>query len=147
MLLLGALALGDEHVGAAGPVLDGLALGQPPAQLGLEIGVVWHRALGDAAPAAPGDVRGGDVDVVDVRSDLADPREQLAGAHDVGAESLVDGRVEGHVAGAVHDRVQVVRQGGRVGEVPLEDAHPGVHHLIEPAAGLDELGEDRLPEQ
>src|SRR5687768_18184038 len=52
--------------------------------------------------------RGGDVDVVDVRPDLADPRQQLAGADDVGAESFVDGRVEAHVAGAVHDRVQVI---------------------------------------
>ena len=131
VLLLGALALGDEYVGAAGPVLDRLALGQPPAQLGLEVGVVRHRTLGDAAPAAPGDVRGGDVDVVDVRPDLADPRQQLAGADDVGAEPLVDGRVEADVAGAVHDRVQVVGQGRRAGEVALDHAHPGVHQLVE----------------
>ena len=56
---------------------------------------------------------------------LADPVEQVAGAEHVGAEPLVDRRVEGHVAGAVDDRVEVGRQGGHVGEVALETPTPG----------------------
>ena len=106
---------------------------------------VWSTpALGDGAAAAPGDVRRGDVHVVDVAAGLADPVEQVAGADDVGAEALVDGRVEGDVAGAVHDGVQVGGQRGYVGEVALEDRDPagqqGVGVLVEP-------GEDLLAEQ
>ena len=151
VLLLGLLALLGQQLGAARAVLDRLALAQAPGELGLEVDVVLDRRLGDAAAAAAGDVRRGDVHVVDVpaarRARLVDPGEQLADADHVGGEALVDRRVERDVAGAVHDGVDVGRQRRDVGQVALDDRDPGGHQRLDAAGGLDDVGEDRLLEQ
>jgi len=67
-------------------------------------------------------------------------------AHDVGAERVLDGWVEGDVAGAVHDDVEVRGQVGQVAEVAL-------HHLdqvgerLHAAGPLGRGGERRLAQQ
>ena len=151
VLLLRLLPLLDQDVDAAGAVLDLLALRQAPRELGVEVDVVLDRRLGDAAAAPAGDVRRRDVHVVDVPAGLGlrlvDPVQQVADADDVGGEPLVDRRVERHVAGAVHDRVDVGRQLGYVGQVALDHRDAGRQHRLDAARRLDELGEDRLLEQ
>jgi hypothetical protein len=84
---------------------------------------------------------------VDVRPGLADPVQQLASSLHVGAEALVHGRVEGHVAGAVDDRVQVGRQRRGVVQVALEHADARGHQRLDTPGRLDDVGEDRLLQQ
>ena len=151
VLLLGLLALPGQQVRLPGAVLDGAALAEPPGQLGVQVDVVVDRGLRDAAAAAARDVRRGDVDVVDVLARvparLVDPGEQVAHPDHVGREALVDGRVERHVARAVHDRVDVGRQRRHVGQVALDDRDPRRHQRLDATRRLHDVGEDRLLEQ
>ena len=109
------------------------------------------RRLGDAAAAAPRDVRRRDVHVVDVPAGSACASSIRASRSrtpmTLVREALVDRRVERHVAGAVHDRVDVGRQRRYVGQVALDDRDPRRHQRLDPAGRLDDLGEDRLLEQ
>ena len=57
------------------------------------------------------------------------------------------GRVEGDVAGAVDDRVQVARQVGDAGQVALEHLQAGLDERVCPAGRVGDSGEDRLLEQ
>ncbi len=146
VLLLGLGAGLGQALPAARLVLDALALRETPRQLGLDVDVVRHRALGDHAPPPAGDVGRGDVHVVHLAvvlvADLLDPGEQPAGADHVGDEGLVDRRVERHVARAVHDGVGVGGQCRHVGHVALEHVHPLRERL-----DVGDLGEDRLGQQ
>ena len=61
--------------------------------------------------------------------------QQLQGAGHVGAEALVDGRVEAHLSGAVDDEVEVVGQGAQAdAELALDDpdavAEPAVDDVV-----------------
>jgi hypothetical protein len=78
---------------------------------------------------------------------LVDPVEQVAGADDVGGEPLVDRRVERHVAGAVHDRVEVGGQAGTSARSPSHHRDPVGQQPVDTARGLHDLGEHGLLQQ
>ena len=123
----------------------------PQASSVLEVDVVLDRRLGDAAPAPAGDVRRGDVHVVDVPAALP------------GASSIRSSRSRTPITLVVNPSStggsnetspaqcttasRSVGSGGYVGQVALDDRDPGRHQRLDAAGGLDDLGEDRLLEQ
>ncbi len=72
---------------------------------------------------------------------------QCPGADHIGREGLVDRRVEGHVTGAVHQHVQVVRQVRDVGQVTLDHVDPLLDQGLRAAGGLPQILEDALLQQ
>src|SRR5690606_24729377 len=84
------------------------------------------QPLGDAA-----DVGGGDVDDVRVLAGGQQRLVEVAGAADVGAEGVVDRRVEGDGGGRVDHRVDGLGDRGHVGEVALEHADARVEDLLQ----------------
>src|SRR5699024_10807770 len=119
-----------EVVRGAGPVLQRLTLSEAPRHLRLDVHAVVDGSLRDGAASPARDVSGGDVHVVRLRAGPAYGVEQLAGADDVGGERLVHRRVERHVPGTVHDRVEVGRQLGDGTQVTLQDLDPVVQQVV-----------------
>ncbi len=71
--------------------------------------------------------------------------QHLAQPAEIGRESLVDRRVEGDLAGAVNDQVQVRRQLRHRGQIALDDVDPG-QQVVDGRASA-QLLEGRLGEQ
>ena len=69
---------------------------------------------------------------------------QRFGADHVGRQRLVDRRVEGDIARAVHHDVQIGRQLGHVGQIALDNLNPAVEQLGCSTRSLPKVGEDRL---
>ena len=114
VLLLGLLALPGQHVGARGSGARRLALAEPPGQLG-------RRGRRRGRPVPRGCCRGAGRRRTPWRCARSGCRGRSASPRRSGPagrgcpttlvrEALVDRRVERHVAGAVHDRVEVGRQ-------------------------------------
>ena len=155
MLLLGLG--GEDGELLCRPALDLREVPQLSGNRGLTppVDVVVEPTLAHVALLAPGNVRGGDVDVVRPAAACLDRGEQVERAVHVGGEAVIDGRVEGHLAGAVDDDVEVIGQRRHVVEVALEhgdvvveqraqvvaaalaqprECRPG-QHVLDPVAG------------
>src|SRR4051794_72512 len=89
-----------------------------------------ESTFADVTFAAAGDVGRRDVDVMRRAAAGTNGVEQGKRTVQVGCEAFVDGRVEGDLAGAVHDEVDVARQLGDVWQVPLEHGDPGADERI-----------------
>ena len=70
--------------------------------------------------------------------------QQRLGADHVSSEGLVDRRIKGDVAGAVHHDVKIGRQLRDIGQVALDDLNSGVQKLRCTPGRLPKIVEDRL---
>lgn len=100
-------------------------------------------------------VSGGDVHVVrdalqvavGVGARLEEAAQQGLGAHHVGHEGLIDGWVEGHVARAVHQNIDVAGQLGDFRQIAFDHLDALRHQRLDAAGGLDDFFEDLLAQQ
>ncbi len=135
--------------------LDVLGHLQGSLTLDFVIDVVFVGGFRDGTATSAGGVGRRDVHVVRnalevavfVAHGLQETFHECAGADDVGHEGSIDRWIEGDVASAVDEDVDVARQLRNVRKVSGDDFDLLLHELLDAAGALDDLLEDGLLQQ